>query len=149
MRAAEYFERVRSMERELYRRCWMVESAEAKLDMIKSALGCGRGGGDPSWRVAEVVERWEAHVELLRASVDALVDCEDEAYEYTRKLRHTPNGDNMRDVLQLRYICLEDNAEVAAKMGVCGKTVQNWVDAAFAWYDGLRLFDREPPEHLL
>lgn len=148
MRAVEYFEQVRSMEREFNRRCWMVASAEEKLDMIKSALGCGRGGGDPSWRVAEVVERWESYVGMLRLSVDALIDCEHEAYENIRALKDAHNGDNMRDVLQLRYIRLLEDAEICSRMGCSPRTMRRWFEAAFDWYDTLRFFERKPPRWL-
>lgn len=149
MKAAEYFESVRSMERELQRRSWMVEDAEKKLDMVKSAVGASsRGGGDPSWRIADAIERLDSRRRLLVASVDALLDYEDEADRYIYKLLQAPNGDNMVDVLKLRYECLYENKEIAAKMGVTVRSVQQWAADAFEWYDTLRLFDREPPKFM-
>lgn len=150
MQAREYFEAVRSMEREIRRRIWAVEAAEANLYRTGGSSGgaaCAHSG-DPSWRVADGLTAYDAAARAYVASVDALAEAEHEAYAYIRAVKDAPNGDNMMDALQLRYICLLDNDEVARRMGCTVRTLQRWVDQAFDWYDTLRFFERNPPRWL-
>lgn len=149
MNARDYFEAVRSMEREIRRRIWAVEAAEANM----SRVGGGSGGvpsgtDDPSWRVVDRLTGYDAAAQAYVAAVDALVDAEQEAYDYIRCIKDAPNGDNMMDALQLRYICLLENDEIARRMGCTVRTLQRWVDQAFDWYDTLRFFERKPPRWL-
>lgn len=150
MQAREYFEAVRSMEREIRRRIWAVEAAEANLYRTGGSGGgaaCAHSG-DPSWRVADGLTAYDAAARAYVASVDELAEAEHEAYAYMRAVNDAPNGDNMMDALQLRYICLLDNDEVARRMGCTVRTLQRWVDQAFDWYDTLRFFERNPPRWL-
>ncbi len=150
MQAREYFEAVRSMEREIRRRIWAVEAAEANLYRTGGSGGgaaCAHSG-DPSWRVADGLTAYDAAARAYVASVDELAEAEHEAYAYIRAVKDAPNGDNMMDALQLRYICLLDNDEVARRMGCTVRTLQRWVDQAFDWYDTLRFFERNPPRWL-
>lgn len=150
MQAREYFEAVRSMEREIRRRIWAVEAAEANLYRTGGSGGgaaCAHSG-DPSWRVADGLTAYDAAARAYVASVDELAEAEHEAYAYIRAVKDAPNGENMMDALQLRYICLLDNDEVARRMGCTVRTLQRWVDQAFNWYDTLRFFERNPPRWL-
>lgn len=150
VRAREYFEAVRSMEREIRRRIWAVEAAEANLYRTGGSGGgaaCAHSG-DPSWRVADGLTAYDAAARAYVASVDELAEAEHEAYAYIRAVKDAPNGDNMMDALQLRYVCLLDNDEVARRMGCTVRTLQRWVDQAFDWYDTLRFFERNPPRWL-
>lgn len=150
MRAREYFEAVRSLEREIRRRIWAVEAAESALYRTGGASGTSAGGGgcDPSGRVVEALTAYDRAARAYVADVDALAEAEHEAYAYIRALEHSPNGDNMRDALQLRYVCLLENDEICRRMGCKVRTLQRWFEDAFEWYDSLRFFERRPPRWL-
>ena len=150
MNASEYFESVRDLERELRRRVWAVEHAEDTLTRVAGGTGGGMpsGGDDPSWRMADRIDAYAAQVDRLAATADQLLDAEQEAYDAIRAIQQAPNGDNMMDALQLRYICLLENDEIARRMGCTVRTLQRWVDQAFDWYDTLRIFERKPPRWL-
>lgn len=149
MRARDYFEAVRGVEREMRRRIWAVEAAESVLYGAGGAGGAGRqgGGADPSWRVCDRITAYDTALRAYEASVDELVDAEHEAYTYIRML-DGQGVDDMRDALQLRYVCLLDDGEVAGRMGCSRQTLRRWVAQAFAWYDDRRVFERIPPRYL-
>lgn len=150
MQARDYFEAVRSLEREIRRRIWAVEAAESALYRTGGASGPSVGGGfkDQSGRVVEALTAYDRAAQAYVADVDALAEAEHEAYCYIRALEHSSNGDNMRDALQLRYVCLLDNDEICKRMGCKTRTLQRWVGDAFEWYDSLRFFERRPPRWL-
>lgn len=148
MHARDYFEAVRGVEREIRRRIWAVEAAESVLYGSGGPGGPARqGGGDPSWRVCDRFTAYDSALRAYEASVDELVDAEHEAYGYIRML-DGQGVDDMRDALQLRYVCLLGDDEVAGRMGCSRPTLRRWVAQAFAWYDDRRVFERTPPRYL-
>lgn len=149
MDAREYFEAVRSLEREIRRRIWAVEAAEANMSRIGGGSGgAPSGSDDPSWRVVDRLTGYDAAAQAYVAAVDGLADAEQEAYDYIRCIADAPNGSNMMDVLQLRYVCLLEDAEICRRMGCSPRTLRRWFEAAFDWYDTLRFFERKPPRWL-
>lgn len=148
MDARSYFEAVRGVEREIRRRIWAVEAAEAVLYGSGAPGGSAlAGGGDPSWRVCDRLTAYDSALRAYEASVDELADAEHEAYGYIRML-DGQGMDDMRDALQLRYICLLGDGEVTGRMGCSRPTLRRWVAQAFGWYDSRRVFERTPPRYL-
>lgn len=149
MDAREYFEAVRSLEREIRRRIWAVEAAEANMSRVGGGSGgAPSGSDDPSWRVVDRLTGYDVAAQAYVAAVDGLADAEQEAYDNIRCIADAPNGSNMMDVLQLRYVCLLDDAEICRRMDVSPRTLRRWFEAAFDWYDTLRFFERKPPRWL-
>lgn len=126
MTAKEYLGRIKQIDRRVEMLTERAERARARLVRVTSLYGSAPGGGHGDWTdaLAGLIDEEDSLAEQLRLLTD-------ERSAIMHAIEAVPD-EQMRLLLQLRYVDLLSQTQTAARLYCDRRTVQRWEEKALA-----------------